>query len=142
MENPNELYNLFQSLSKSLNTILKCLVINPYDKKLERFLYSLEKIRFEIYEQVRFLNNTCYDNKIHFIDNNYKANLKDNVLSLYIPEKLPNLTNRSSYAHKQIIFNIAEIVKPYERLFYDKFVIVVIWYKVFIVILLISKFQF
>lgn len=126
MENPNELYNLLQTLNQSLNAVLKCSYIDSYDKKLERFLYSLEKIRFEIYEQVRFLNNTCYDNKIHIIDHDYKANLKDNVLSLYIPEKLPSLTNRSSYAHKQIIFNIAEITKPYERLFYDKFVIVII----------------
>ena len=126
MENPNELYNLLQTLNQSLNAVSKCSYIDSYDKKLERFLYSLEKIRFEIYEQVRFLNNTYYDNEIHFIDHDYKANLKDNVLSLYIPEKLPSLTNRSSYAHKQIIFNIAEITKPYERLFYDKFVIVII----------------
>lgn len=48
------------------------------------------------------------------------------MLSLYILEKLPNLKNRSSYAHKQIILNIAEITKPYEKLFYDKFVIVVV----------------
>lgn len=64
--------------------------------------------------------------KKYGIDNDYKATLEDNVLSLYIPEKLPYLKNRSSYAHKQIILNIAEITKPYERLFYDKFVIVVI----------------
>ena len=73
-------------------------------KKLEIFLYNLEKIRFEIYEQVRYLNNNILDNEIHFIDNDYKANLQDGVLSLYIPEKLPNLTNRSSYAHKQNYF--------------------------------------
>lgn len=126
MQIPNELYNLLQSLCESLNDILKYPYINPTDKKLERFLYGLEKWRFEIYEQVKFLNDTYPVNEIHFINNEYKASLKDNVLSLYIPEKLPNLKNRSSYAHKQIILNIAEITKPYERLFYDKFVIVVI----------------
>ena len=77
-------------------------------------------------EKVRYLNNNMLDNEIHFIDNDYKANLQDGVLSLYIPEKLPNLTNRSSYAHKQIIFNIAEITKQYDKLFFDKYVIVII----------------
>ena len=126
MQIPNELYNLLENLSKSLNSILKYPYISSTDKNLERFLYTLEKWRFEIYEQVRFLNYITEGNEIHFIDNDYKATLKDNVLSLYIPEKLPNLKNRSSYAHKQIILNIAEITKPYERLFYDKFVIVVV----------------
>ncbi len=126
MQIPNELYDLLENLSKSLNNVLKYPYISPTDKKLERFLYGLEKWRFEIYEQVKFLNDTYPENEIHFINNEYKASLKDNVLSLYIPEKLPNLKNRSSYAHKQIILNIAEITKPYERLFYDKFVIVVV----------------
>ena len=126
MQIPNELYNLLENLSKSLNNVLKYPYISSADKNLERFLYTLEKWRFKIYEQVRFLNDITEDNEIYFIDHEYKANLKDNVLSLYIPEKLPNLKNRSSYGHKQIILNIAEITKPYERLFYDKFVIVVI----------------
>lgn len=123
---PNELYNLLQKLTVSLNTVLKFPYISEKEKKLEIFLYNLEKIRFEIYEQVRYLNNNMLDNEIHFIDNDYKANLQDGVLSLYIPEKLPNLTNRSSYAHKQIIFNIAEITKQYDKLFFDKYVIVII----------------
>ena len=123
---PNELYNLLQELNVSLNTVLKFPYISGTEKKLEIFLYNLEKIRFEIYEQVRYLNNNILDNEIHFIDNDYKANLQDGVLSLYIPEKLPNLTNRSSYAHKQIIFNIAEITKQYDKLFFDKYVIVII----------------
>ena len=122
----NELYESLQGLSKSLINILKYPHISSTDKKLESFLYGLEKWRLEIYEQVNFLNDTYPANEIHFINNEYKASLNDDVLSLYIPEKLPNLKNRSSYAHKQIILNIAEITKPYEKLFYDKFVIVVI----------------
>lgn len=126
MQIRNELYHSLQSLNESLNNLLTDACLSPTDSKLERFLYTLEKQRFEIYEQVRFLNNITEGNEIHFIDNDYKATLKDNVLSLYIPEKLPNLKNRSSYVHKQIILNIAKITKSYERLFYDKFVIVVI----------------
>ena len=123
---PNELYNLFQKLNKYLGEVLKYPYISGTEKKFERFLYGLEKIRFEIYEQVRYFNKIALDDEIYCIDNDYKANLQDGILSLYIPEKLPNLANRSSYAHKQIIFNISEITRPYEKLFYDKFVIVVI----------------
>lgn len=126
MQIENELYNSLQSLNNSLNSLLKGSYLSPTDSKLERFLYTLEKKRFEIYEQVRFLNDITEENEIHFIDSDYKATLKDDVLSLYIPEKLPNLKNRSSYAHKQIILNIARITKPYAKLFYDKFVIVVV----------------
>lgn len=123
---PNELYNSLQGLSTSLNNVLKYPYISSNDKKLELFLYALEKRRFEIYEQVQFFNDTNSENEIHFINNDYKANFKKNVLCLYIPEKLPNLKNRSSYAHKQIILNIAEITKPYQKLFYDKFVLVIV----------------
>ena len=94
---PNELYNSLQGLSTSLNNVLKYPYISSNDKSLELFLYALEKRRFEIYEQVKFFNDTNPENEIHFINNDYNANLKDNVLCLYIPEKLPNLKNRSSY---------------------------------------------
>lgn len=90
MRIPDELYNLLENLSKSLNNLLTDACLSPTDSKLERFLYTLEKQRFEIYEQVRFSNDITEGNEIHFIDNDYKATLKDNVLSLYIPEKLPN----------------------------------------------------
>lgn len=60
MQIPNELYNLLENLSKSLNNVLKYPYISPTDKKLERFLYGLEKCRFEIYEQVNLLNDKFY----------------------------------------------------------------------------------
>lgn len=47
MQIPNELYNLLENLSKSLNNVLKYPYISPADKKLERFLYALEKRRFK-----------------------------------------------------------------------------------------------
>ena len=59
---PNKLYNLLQKLNVSLNTVLKSPYISGTEKKLEIFLYNLEKIRFEIYEQVRYLNNNILDN--------------------------------------------------------------------------------
>ena len=45
---------------------------------------------------------------------------------MYIPDKLPNLKNKSSYAHKNIILNIARTTRDYAGLFIDKFVIVII----------------
>lgn len=122
----NELYNSLQGLSESLNNVLKYPYLSPSDKSLESFLYSLEKRRFEIYEQVRFYNKATCDNEIPIIDNKYKANCKAGVLSIYIPEKLPTLKNISSYAHKQIILNVAKVTKPYAKLFYEKFIIVII----------------
>ena len=82
MQIPNKLYNSLENLNKALNNVLKYPYISPNDKKLERFLYGLEKWRFEIYEQVKFLNDTSLANEIHFINNEYKASLKDNVLYL------------------------------------------------------------
>ena len=122
MQISSNIYNSLQKLDESLNIVLG----KPYNKELESFLYMLEKQRFEIYEQVRFYNKLDFTDKIDLIDNRYKATVKNNVLCLYIPEKLPTLKNSSSYAHKQIILNIAEVTKPYEKLFFDKFVIVII----------------
>lgn len=122
----NEIFNLLQKLNESLNNILKYQNISSNDSKLEYFLHSLEKIRFEIYEQVDFLNTSNPENEINTINKDYRASLKENVLYLYIPEKLPTLKNKSSYVNKQIILNIARITKPYEKLFFNKFVIVII----------------
>ncbi len=44
----------------------------------------------------------------------------------YLLQKLPTLKNKSSYVNKQIILNIARITKQYEKLFFNKFVIVII----------------
>ena len=67
MQIENELYNSLQSLNKSLNNLLTDACLSPTDSKLERFLYTLEKQRFKIYEQVRFLNHITEENEIHFI---------------------------------------------------------------------------
>lgn len=122
MQISSDIYNYLQNLSESLSNVLE----QPYNTDLEKFLYTLERQRFEIYEQIRFYNKLDFTAKIDFIDNRYKATVKNNVLYLYIPEKLPTLKNPSFYAHKQIILNIAEVTKQYEKLFFDKFVIVLI----------------
>ena len=121
----NRLYGLLKKLNISLNSVLEP-YIDETNTKLEYFLYNLEKIRFEIYDEVKFINKFMPDNKIHIINDDYKACLNNNILSLYIPEKLPNLKIKSYYAHNQIIFNVARITKQYNELFYDKFVIVIV----------------
>ena len=83
---PNELYNLLQKLNVSLNTVLKFPYISGKEKKLEIFLYNLEKIRFEIYEQVRYLNNNILDNEIHLLIMIIKQTYKM-VFCLYIYQK-------------------------------------------------------
>ena len=44
----DEIYNLLQKLNESLNNILKYPNISSNNSKLEYFLHSLEKFRFEI----------------------------------------------------------------------------------------------
>ena len=81
-----ELYSSLQNLSKLLDNILKFPSISPSNKILENFLYSLERLRFEMYEQVQFYNKISCDTKINLILNEYKANFKSGVL-LYIYQK-------------------------------------------------------
>lgn len=123
---PDEINYLLQKLNKALNRIVNHIYIGITQKELEGFLYYFEKIRREIYDYIRIDNEIAEGSEIHCINNEYKANLQNNVLSIYIPEKLPNLKNKSSYVNSQIIINVAEVTKHYKALFYDKFMIVVV----------------
>ena len=87
MQIRNELYHSLQSLNKSLNNILTVACLSPTDSKLERFLYTLEKQRFEICEQVRFSNDITEGNEIHFIDNDYKATCATLLIQNKVPVK-------------------------------------------------------
>ena len=55
--------------------------------------------------------------KIKTIDNEYKAELIDNVLKIYVPEVMPSYKNLKTHTHKRILLNIAEITKQYEGQF-------------------------
>lgn len=88
-------------------------------KDIERYLRSLEKTRYNLFEQVKLNNqNTIDENeKIDYINNEYTATMKDGILKIYIPETLPKYKYINNYAYKNIMINTAEAVKEYSGLF-------------------------
>lgn len=88
-------------------------------KDVERYLRSLEKTRYNLFEQVNLNNKNVIDEneKIDYINNEYKATMKDGILRIYIPETLPKYKYINNYAYKNIMINTAEAVKEYNGLF-------------------------
>ncbi len=102
------------------------------NKDIENYLRNLEKTRWEIFSKLKINNkDKTEDEKIDYINNNYKATLKNEILKIYIPETLPKYKNISNYAYKNIMLSTAECIKDYRGLFNKEltFVIVVIHEK-------------
>lgn len=99
------------------------------DKKdLEKFLLNFEKIRYEILSKIK-LNNKIVEKeneKINYINDSYKAFLKDGILKIYIPETLPKFKNINNFAYKNIMISTANAVKEYKGLFKDNLTFVLI----------------
>ena len=111
-------------------------IINNKDvienKDIENYLRNLEKTRWEIFSKLKINNKDKIEKeKIDYINNNYKATLKNEILKIYIPETLPKYKNISNYAYKNIMLSTAECIKDYRGLFNKEltFVIVVIHEK-------------
>lgn len=98
------------------------------DKDIEKYLRFLEKTRYEIFDEIKINNNEQIDEKekINYLNNLYKASLKENILKIYIPEVLPKFKRISNYAYKNIMINTAEAIKNYKGLFKDRLTFVVI----------------
>lgn len=106
-------------------------VINNRDiienKDIENYLRNLEKIRWDIFSKLKINNkNKIEDEKIDYINNNYKATLRNEILRIYIPETLPKYKNISNYAYKNIMISTAECIKDYKGLFNEELTFVVI----------------
>lgn len=106
-------------------------VINNGDiienKDIENYLRNLEKIRWDIFSKLKINNkNKIEDEKIDYINNNYKATLRNEILRIYIPETLPKYKNISNYAYKNIMISTAECIKDYKGLFDEELTFVVI----------------
>lgn len=100
------------------------------DIQLENFLKNFEKIRYNILSEIKIYNNntTFQHEKIKNINDEYKCELKNNVLKIYIPEVLPSFKNLKTHTHKRILLNILECTKKYSNLFNDE---VFIYIKIF-----------
>ena len=100
------------------------------DLQIENFLRNFEKTRYNILSEIKLYNKNVefeYE-KIRTIDNEYKAEFKNNVLKIYVPEVMPSFKNLKTHTHKRILLNIAEITKQFEGLFENQ---VCIYIKVF-----------
>ncbi len=100
------------------------------DLQIENFLKRLEQIRYNLLAEIKLYNKNYEfeDEKIKTIDNEYKAELIDNVLKIYVPEVMPSYKNIKTHTHKRILLNIAEITKKFEGQFKNA---VFIYIKIF-----------
>ena len=99
------------------------------DEELEKYFYKLEKTRMDMYDAVRQRNmwlEFMDDKGTEFIDYDYKAKVEDDILKIYIPEKIPSIKRGVNYIQKQITYNVSKVTNQYKGMFYDKFVMVII----------------
>ena len=99
------------------------------DEELEKYFYKLEKTRMDMYDAVRQRNmwlEFMDDKGTAIIDYAYKAKVEDDILKIYIPEKIPSIKRGVNYIQKQITYNVSKVTNQYEGMFYDKFVMVII----------------
>ncbi len=116
------------NLNKQIENILNSNSIA--DTQLESFLLNFEKVRYNLLNEIKVYNKNIefeYE-KIKTIDNDYKTELKDNVLKIYVPETLPSFKNLKTHTYKRILLNVAEITKQFSGLFKNE---VFLYIKVF-----------
>lgn len=91
------------------------------ETQLENFLKEFEKRRFKILNEIKKYNENIEDenNKIDYIDNDYKAYMQDEVLKIFIPESMPKYKNIKTHTYKRIMLNVAEKTKDYKDIFKD-----------------------
>lgn len=124
----NNIQTNLLDLNKNIELVLKHNSLT--NLQLENFLRNMEKNRFNILNEIKLHNKHVefeYD-KISTIDNEYKAEFKNDVLKIYIPEIPPSYKNIKTHTHKRILLNVSEITKTYANLFGNK---VFIYIKVF-----------
>lgn len=124
----NNLHKNLLVLQQSIDMALKSNSLT--DLQIENFLKNFEKTRYNILNEIKLYNKNVefeYE-KIKTIDNNYKAELKNNILKIYVPEVLPSFKNLKTHTHKRILLNVAEVTKPFENKFGNE---VFIYIKVF-----------
>ena len=95
------------------------------EKHKETFLRCVERTRYNLFENVK-INNRFSTAKIEFINNNYKAEIKQGILKIFIPEVLPKYKNVSNFAYKNIMLNVSEVCREYGNMFKDKLTFVLI----------------
>ena len=92
------------------------------DLQLEKFLRAFEQVRYNLLNEIKIYNKTVdYEyEKIKTIDDDYKAEVENNILKIYVPEVMPSFKNIKTHTYKRILLNISEITKEYKNLFQDE----------------------
>lgn len=123
-----KLLNELQCLNKETENIL--LSNSLTDIQAETFFRIFEKRRYNILNEIKQYNNhTKYEyEKIKTIDNEYKAELFDNILKIYVPETMMSYKNLKTHTYKRILLNVSEITKEFKGTFQDA---VFIFIKIF-----------
>jgi len=106
-------------LEKEIDKVVNCNSLTEI--QLENFLKEFEKRRFKILNEIKKYNEIVdsVEDRIHFIDNEYKAEVIGNVLKLYIPETMPKYKNTKTHTYKRILLNVAEVSKTFKGMFED-----------------------
>ena len=89
------------------------------EKNISNFLFSLEKHRFNLFEQVRIVNSNNKDIEIKSINSEYKVDYHK-TFKIYIPEVLPKYKYIGNYTYKNILLNVANVTKDYKNLYKNK----------------------
>lgn len=116
----DKLFKELLSLESDIEKITKSKSVN--DIQMENFLRNLEKRRYNILSEIKLYNNTVEykTDKIKNISYEYKAEVIDNTLKIYIPEPMPSYRNLKTHAFKNILLNITEVTKSYSNMFEGK----------------------
>lgn len=116
------------NLEENVHSIIQSKNIN--DVQLEAFLRNLEKRRYNILNEIKLYNKTVEykTEQIRNISDEYKAEVNENVLKLYIPEPMPSYKNLKTHAFKNILLNLTEITKPFAGMFDNE---IFIYIKIF-----------
>lgn len=124
----DKLFKELLSLESDIEKITKSK--NTNDIQMENFLRNLEKRRYNILSEIKLYNNTVEykTDKIKNISHEYKAEVIDDTLKIYIPEPMPSYRNLKTHAYKNILLNITEVTKPYQNMFNEK---VFVYIKIF-----------
>lgn len=99
------------------------------NEELERFFCRFEKIRIDIYDELRNENlfrEFGVGEPIQNINYEYEAKVEDDILKIYIPERIPKINKGINYVQKQILYNVSNVVSKYKGLFYNKYVMVIV----------------
>lgn len=95
---------------------------NLSNKKLESYLVKLEQKRFIILERLKINNKILdgYENEIKTINSKYKCDMKNGIIKIYIPETIPYYKNNNTYAYKNILLNLIDVLEKFKGSFINE----------------------